>query len=289
MRAALPLAIAVLLQVAAVKPVIVQSSSSTTSQSTVSPTAPSTSVLPNDPGELLQLALNENGMHGSNLQPWHIRATWQTQEDQDKPADQGSWEEWWVSDEKYKITYKSATVDQTFFGTNHGRYVLSPSSKTSWQFMTVERLIQRPIGAVRFAAPMETDLRFDDVQLGGILLHCVVQTAMTKGKPLTMLNQRDGKNHPAEFGYCFVGDVPALRREWGGDGGVTAFNSPVRFQGQYLARKIRSVGAAGAPETDISLDLVEPIETVNDADFALPTGAVLVSAGKPAGGSGKTN
>jgi hypothetical protein len=270
-------ACAVLLRVVVAAPTFAQTSaaeSSAPSQPAPSSPAPASSALPSDPTALLQLALDENGLRGANLQAWHIRATWQTLEDQGKPADQGSWEEWWASEQKYKIAYKSATVDRTFYGTDRGRYLVSLSSKTSWQFATVERLIQRPIGAVQFAAPMQTRLRLDDVQQGGVSMHCVIEAAMRTEGPVEVLNQRDGKTHSLEFGYCFVGDLPALRSEWGSDGGKTVFNSVVRFQGQYLARKIRSLGAGGT-ETDISLDVVEPLDPVVDADFALPPGAVL--------------
>lgn len=253
-----------------------------------SPSQAETSALPNDPKALLQLALNENGLHGSSLQPWHVHASWKTLQDQSTPGDEGTWEEWWAGSEKYKIAYKSATADRTFYGTERGHYVLSSSNKTQWQFMQAERLIQQPIGAVQFAAPMETSLRFEEMQQGGVPMHCVIQTAMSKGNPIMMLNHRDGKSHPAEFGYCFVGDLPALRSAWVSDGGRTVFNSVVRFQGQFLARKIRFEGAGGT-ETDITVDMVEPMEKIIDADFTPPSGALLVPDKKPGAESGKTN
>lgn len=246
---------------------------------TPSPGAPpasaqtATSALPDDPAALLQLAAQVNGLHGTDLKPWHIRATWETLDDQGKPKDQGTLEEWWAGDKKYKVTYKSDKVDRTSYQTDHGFYLAERTSANPWQFATAERLIRQPVVAVDFAAPMKTSRRSVDVHQGGVPMHCAVQGALNAdGTPIRVLNHRDGTAHPMEFGYCFAGDLPAIRSEWGSDGGLTVFNSVILFQGQYLARKIRYSGAGGE-ETDISLELAEVMDPVTDADFVPPPDA----------------
>lgn len=238
------------------------------------PAASPAQTLPADPAALLQLASQVNGLHGSDLKPWHARATWQTLDDQKQVKDQGTWEEWWAAEKKYKITWKSATVDRTFYGTDHGRYFAQRTDGTSWQFATVERLIQTPVIASDFAAPMKTTRQAFDMQQGNVPMHCAVQAPLqSDGQPVMVFDQ-NRKSHPMEFRYCFSGDLPAVRAERVSDGGQTVFNSMIRFQGQYLAQRVRSVGAGGT-ETDISLDLVEPIGTVADADFVPPPDAQL--------------
>ena len=234
------------------------------------------SALPTDPAALLELAHQVNGFHDPGLKPWHIRATWQTLDDQQHVTDQGTWEEWWAGEKKYKIAYKSADVDRISYGTDHGTWLVKNTDKVAWQFGTVERLIQGPVQIVRVVPPITLDSRELTIQQGSASLLCVVQNELREdGEPVKVM-AANGTARPLELRYCFSGDLPAIRAEAISDGGQTVFNSLIRFQGQYLAQKIRSFGASGI-ETDISLDLVEPLDPVVDADFAPPTNAKPIS------------
>jgi TonB family protein len=51
-------------------------------------------------------------------------------------------------------------------------------------------------------------------------------------------------------------------------------NSVVRFQGQYLARQVRSTSPSGNV-TEVHLDVIEKIATPSDADFSPPANSVL--------------
>ncbi|HEX4006163.1 MAG TPA: energy transducer TonB [Acidobacteriaceae bacterium] len=235
----------------------------------------STAPLPTDPAALLQLASQVNGLHGDDLKPWHVRATWQTLDDQKQVKDQGSFEEWWAGANKSKVIYKSADVDRTIYRTDHGQYVAARTDKVTWQFPTVERLIAGPVQIAKMLPPIKTELRTVEIQQASVSLHCVVQDEVgNNGQALELIGQ-DRVARPMEFRYCFSGDLPNIRATTISDGGQVLFNSFIRFQGQYLARKIRSFGGSGI-ETDISVDLVEPIDGVADADFAPPADAKLV-------------
>ena len=241
-------------------------------QTPASPSSPPS--LPTDPIALLQLASQVNGLHDPNLKPWHIRATWQTLDDHRHVTDQGTWEEWWAGEKKYRIAYKSADVDRISWGTDHGTYLLKNTDRIAWQFATVERLVHGPVQIVRVVPSLRLDTRELPVQQASASLLCVVQNELREdGGPVTVVTA-NGIVRPLEFRYCFSGNLPAIRAEAISDGGQTVFNSVIAFQGQYLAQKIRSFGAGGV-ETDISLDLVEPLNPVIDADFVPPANAQL--------------
>lgn len=236
---------------------------------------PSTPSLPTDPTALLQLAVQVNGLRGTALKPWHVHATWQTLDDQKQVKYQGSFEEWWAGANKIKTTWKSDTVDRTFYGTDHGVYVAKRTDEISWQYATVQRLLTTPVNAAKPGSGINTEVRAVDLNQGGVSLHCVLQNETTSnGNPL-MVRTADGNARPLEARFCFAGHLPAVRSSSISDGGQIVYNGIVRFQNQYVATKIRSVGAGGT-ETDIDVDRIEPIDTVADADFTPPPDATLV-------------
>ena len=114
-------------------------------QPAASPAQTTAPALPTEPAALLQLASKLNGLHGADLQPWHVRATWQTLDEERQPKEQGIWEEWWVGEKKYRMTNKSADAERTIYGTDRGRYEVGGAGKVPWQFATVERLVNGPV------------------------------------------------------------------------------------------------------------------------------------------------
>ncbi len=67
-----------------------------------------------------ELGRKVNGLTGPDVQPWHLKATFEVFDDDGESKDKGTFEEWWVSDKQYKRTYSSAEFSQTDFGTDHG-------------------------------------------------------------------------------------------------------------------------------------------------------------------------
>jgi TonB family protein len=235
--------------------------------------------LPTDAEALMELISQANGLRGPNLQPWHIRASWQTLDDQKKIADHGTLEEWWAGEKKVKVDWKSDTVDRTLYTTDSGTYLVKRTDATSWQFATVQRLLTTPINIAKAADGIKNGFRTAELNQGSVSLRCVFEDqTWANGNPL-IARMPDGKTRPVEVRVCIAGDLPAVRSQLMFDGGQTVFNDIVRFQGQYLARRIRSVGASGV-ETDINVDLVEAIDAVLDADFTPPAGATAVPEGR---------
>lgn len=246
------------------------------SQPAPSPAQTTSPALPSDPAALLQLASQVNGLHGADLQPWHVRATWQTLDEKGQPNEQGAWEEWWAGEKKYKTVYKSADVDRTTYGTENGRYVAGGPDKVPWQFATVERLVQYPVVMLKSTSAMKPNLSMNDIQQGPAHLTCALQGMVTPDGTPIEVRRPDGTSRQLEFRDCFSTDLPAIRAEETSQGSQTVFNSIVRFQGRYLAKKIRYVGAGGV-ETDISVDAIEPLDPVVAVDFSPPSNATKLA------------
>jgi len=252
----------------------------TPSASTLAPTqTPAPATLPTDPEALMRLISQSNGLRGDNLQPWHIRATWQTLDEQKQVADHGTFEEWWAGDKKNRSDWKSDTVDRTFYATDKGTFLVKRKDATTWQYAAVQRLLTNPINVANGPNGMKEAFSVADLNQGNVPLHCVFEDQLwANGNPVVVMGA-DHKTRPVEVRVCISGNLPAARSQLMFDGGQTVFNDIVRFQGQYLAKKIRSVGAGGV-ETGITVELIEPLKTVADADFTPPSDATLVPEGK---------
>lgn len=272
--------------------------------------------LPSDPAALLQLASQVNGLHGSDLQPWHLRATWQTLDEKKHVKSQGIWQEWWVSDKKYRIVTSSTEGQEAIYGTDHGALVVttakdspdtedlstkpdtlpsadfaaSPSSLDAAGFL-LQRLLTHPVPETTSAEPAHV-LRQESQQADGdATLVCALQSFLLPDGTPHVMREENGQLRPTISRFCFDGSAPILRLE-SEPGEVILFNSLVRFQGRYLprairimhtevlthtthdptlSRSIRSYGPIG--EADVDLDVVEPLTTINDADYTPPARA----------------
>ena len=54
------------------------------------------------------------------MPPWHLKVSFRVLDDEGKPKDSGTYEEFWVSPGKYRQSYTSAGFSQTDYGTANG-------------------------------------------------------------------------------------------------------------------------------------------------------------------------
>lgn len=231
--------------------------------------------LPTDPAALLQLASQVNGLHGSNLKPWHIHATWQFQ-DHGQVTDHGTFEEWWAGEKKSRTVITSSTGNRTTWVTDHGVYLPPASSGMPQRATVASGMLLQPVPDFQVNASPNVKWKKTRVKDGGVSLDCILREfLMPNGQPAVMIDAH-GDSRLAGTQFCFADKVPAIRTESTG-AAKTAFNSVVLFQGQYLAKKIETQDAYGN-ETDITVDLIEALDPVNDADFLPPADATLLPA-----------
>ena len=73
--------------------------------------------LPQDPMALMSLAHDRNGLSGSDIKPWHIRGTYHSFDMKGSLEYEGTYEEWWVSATRYKLSFRSPRSTQTDYAT----------------------------------------------------------------------------------------------------------------------------------------------------------------------------
>ncbi|HKO13478.1 MAG TPA: energy transducer TonB [Acidobacteriaceae bacterium] len=222
--------------------------------------------LPKDPVALLQLAWQQNGLHGADLQPWHVHATWTDVDDKGQATSTGTWEEWWAGENKYKIRYISGSFQQSLFVTDHGAFATGSADAPNWEFELIQDAVISPVPDPQRL--LKSSWHENRQKRGVVEITCARQFALP---PLPSLGASDSGDQ-----YCFADELPVLRVYVRDDEEIST-DSLIRFQGRYLARKIRIL-QAGLPETDIALDEIERMPSVADADFAPSPGAMPATA-----------
>jgi TonB family protein len=246
---------------------LAQTPAAATPEATASTTQSATPSLPSDPAALLQLAADANGLHAPTLQPWHIRASWQTLDADKHVKQEGTWEEWWAGEKKFKIAITSGDASRTTWGTDDGIFEVkvagtqppadapaapsAPSGMSAAVFSVwpsdlpaadfrMRALLLHPVPAITPAALSHVRLQESPFQEGNLSLQCVIEAFVMPDGSFHQTYDAGGKPHPTIQRYCFDGNPPMVRIA-SAPGEVTTFNSLIRFQGQYLARNIRVV------------------------------------------------
>lgn len=208
--------------------------------------------LPKNPAALMQLAWQQNGLHGADLKPWHVRVTWQTVDRRGQPQQTGTWEEWWASPTEYKEEYETEGFHQTWWVTDHGDYVSGDRGWPAWIFSEIENIF----------TPQTQDLKkHDDLvrtwrKIGGARLQCLKNIDAPRG---------------ADFAYCLDVALPAIRVYT--EPAVEAIVTTVlQFQGQFLPGDLR-LFRLGMPDTEIHLDDAQELNQPPDSTFRPPSDA----------------
>jgi TonB family protein len=216
-----------------------------------------------DLGQLLAKAAVVNGLDGPNVKPWHLKASFETFDDDGKSKSTGTFEEWWAGEGKHKSTFIVGGVSQTDYAADKG--ILRTGSQ-DW----FERAVMRVPGDMTkpIAARLENyEFEEEDKTLGPVKVRCVtLRPLKTEVVPPGM----------APFMYCLDAEKPTLRvrasLELGG-AYQSYYNHLVEFQDEYLAKDLE-VMHDHKPVVKIHLESVESLATIEDGEFTPPADAV---------------
>lgn len=203
-----------------------------------------------------------NGLDGPDMKPWHLKASFETFDDDGKSKSTGTYEEWWADKGKHKSTFVVGDVSQTDYATDKGPMRTGSREWFDYAVTRVPRDLTNPIAAGLENYAFEEQ----DKTLGPVKVRCV-----------TMRHQGESAiPHPVSPEiYCLDAERPTLRVRASGDGTSKVFyNHVVQFQDVYLAKNI-DVLRNGKPLVKIHLESVEDLAGMDDAAFTPPADAVL--------------
>jgi TonB family protein len=255
-------------------PAFAQDSTSVPAPGTTTTAAPAkdapAAAMPSDPKELMLLAAKSNGLTGDDVKPWHLKASFTMLNEKGNITDQGTFEELWVSQHKYRTTITSTGFSQTIYGTENGILITNV-----WD--TEPALYTRVTG--EFAKPFYFDekqlehknFELQARELGGTKLLCLIEKISTVGVLGKVPGEKVSKEtlpHPI-LGptYCLEKGIPALRitsAPW--EAHQILRNNIMIFQGRYVPRDLQAI-LDGKTDFKAHLDSLERLNTIAEADF----------------------
>lgn len=226
------------------------------------------SALPQDPLALMNIAHDKNGLVGADVKPWHMRGTYRSFETNGRLKYEGTYEEWWVSATKYKLSFTNPKYTQTDYA--NGSILLRDGSQewlTGLEVLMRASVIQPLPDASQLG---EFKLERSSRGVGDAYLQCVGLTY-----PLRPNLKVTGTFYPTA---CFEPRLPLLRTY--SEGSLTLVsNDDVVFQGHYVPRQIQAL-VNGKLAAELKLDVVENLSDPPNLSFDAPTSALPVDLTK---------
>jgi hypothetical protein len=218
--------------------------------------------MPSDPAALLELASNKNGLQNI-AGPWHLKAEYEVMDEKGAVKVTGIFEEFWVSDTKYKKTYTSSSFNQTDYSTANGILRVGNPDWPTGAVALVERSLFPRFPMKQYLDKEKITLRAEHVN--GEALSCVV---------VSPLKEKGGVPDKA---YCFDQGAPAMRIAMELNGAYHVVYNEVRaFAGAYLAAST-GVSIVGKPFLGVHVKSLETLPVIDEEVFAPPANAVPVN------------
>jgi TonB family protein len=211
--------------------------------------------LPSDPAMLLSLAARANGLEGSDLQPWHIKVSYQMFDTDGDPQNSGTFEEFWASLNKYKRTYTSENFTQTDFATDAGLFRSGNQEWPGAAEIKVRALLLQPLAE---ADLQNSSLEKSEHSFGQATLDCVTVKPPPTNKTQYRMFWFEAKLRKR----LRIAHHAHPDDSQGAGHNETLYNNIVTFQGRYLARDVK-VTDNGKVRLSIH---VETIETLPNLD-----------------------
>jgi TonB family protein len=173
---------------------------------------------------ILQAARHLNGLGGEDLKPWHLKAHYESFGEKGAVVSSGTFEEWWVSPDRYKRSYTSAQFTQTEYRSPGGLFTTGANGSAPWPESLIADRVLAPLPSAGEVAESSPEKREHD--FGGVPLVCVMLAQKVAG-----INQAPLSLFPS---YCFSADKPLLRFSNYYGGVQSFFNKIGFFQQRYL-------------------------------------------------------
>ncbi len=228
------------------------------------PTTTNVPSLPTDPKELILLAAKSNGLIGPDVKPWHLRATFKALDEKGNTTDQGTYEELWASQTKFRRTFVGIGYSQTDYGTEHGTMRSGDRQLPPNQMAAKVRAeFVEPLPDVGTLQRLTFALKPTDAN--GTKLSCL---SLVNPPTTTFPAQLIGET------YCRDTDRPIDRIHLSTPTLTQAVHRRIlNFQGRFIPGDLRFV-QKGKTILTAHLDSLEELATFNDADFAPSSDAI---------------
>ncbi|MGH9343423.1 MAG: energy transducer TonB [Terriglobia bacterium] len=232
-------------------------------------TPASAAAMPTDPKELILLAAKVNSLTGDDVKPWHLRASYKVLDDAGNVTDEGTFEEFWASKQKYKTVYKSATFSQTVYATEKGIIRTGGQNPPQNIYLPGSEFVSPFRGYQGRVTQWDISQNLRDK--GGMKQLCleVRRVSTSPGVP-----ELQGPT------YCLDPASPMLLSSVSEYGG-TAFNhrNIQSFEGHYVPGDVE-VFLRGKRVVTAHLESIEALKPADEAEFTPPPDATPLPASR---------
>ena len=237
-------------------------------QTAVSPGAS----LPKEPHEIFAAAAPYYDFSSPDLKPWHMKVSYQFYDMKGKPAEQGTWEYWWVSPKVSRSSLTRSGAEHTTWSSADGaRYRKDSGGPLRFFERTIEATLLFPLPRPKVLESGKTKLELKMVPEDKPVVACVLT------RPQQLVNGNLQVSNGVPDHYCFDPATLVLRESYSNQL-TTQYSQIVKVQGRYLAQQV----VVTEDKRKLFTASVEAVDSLNAADAALapPADAVLEKAAK---------
>jgi len=221
--------------------------------------------MPKDPVSLLNLAASSNGLGGSGMKPWRLKASFEAFDEQGEVSVQGTIEEAWAGEHRSKTTYTVGADAETDYDSDKGMLRKVTGKPPIGRAIDAMNQLVHPIPDEQTRSHWTVGLEKRDA--GKLKVDCIAVKA---------LKSPDGDREISGPMFCLDADKPVLRASVQPFGGFQVlFNSIRSFQDRYVAGEISEV-RNGKKMLAVHLLSLEPIDAVDAAEFTPPADATTI-------------
>jgi TonB family protein len=218
---------------------------------------------PDDPKDRLEAGWRSNGLERPGSQPWHLKAIYEVFDADGKPSDKGTFEEWWVNQTQYRLSYSGTKFSQEEYGTDHGFFHAGDPNWPDGPLRLLQPTVIRPIPSpeeINDWGKHNVERKFGDLKLS-----------------CTALSYHGGKevseNSPA---FCFDRSKIVLRySNTSFRATQTIFDHPTVFRDGFVAREIRIL-VLGKASLSIHIAELENMKPEDREKLVVPANASTV-------------
>jgi TonB family protein len=211
--------------------------------------------MPSDPVELMALAGKLNGLTGTDIKPWRLKAGIDVLDDNGAVKDKVSYEELWAGATRYKISYVSPDFTRVDYGTPNG--VLRSGPEDGPLPLVTQMALQLRMPVPEGAQSRKFLYTVKKAVSGATKLTCA-----------TITGNVEDKSHRTFTGptYCVQDDRPVVRVISLGPGlSQVLRNNLAEFQGRYVAKDVQIVSQSKV----VARAHIDNIEILDSADESL--------------------
>jgi hypothetical protein len=190
--------------------------------------------LPKDPGAVFASAAPFYNFSDPSLKPWHMKASYQLYDENERPSSQGTFEYWWLSPKVYRSSWTRPGSTHSDWHTADGKYAYQTSGESLNYFeYKLQSMLLSPLPDSNDLAPDEARLERQAIGKNDDKIPCI--TVIPK---MTTF----GSNQVVPLGifptYCFDSQLPAVQAIFSVGSVTTVFGKIAMMNGKYLARQV---------------------------------------------------